>query len=222
MRQSPPGFDIGPLAVQLRERHRLLAYSSDERPRPDFAVAARSYTLAGRASRLTASENTVSSRILDDNRAIDARPGILEATDDFPDAIADIRYDQAAYPFVANAGLSHVGFTAVYQSARAAVLAAVGTLPARLTLYITGHSQAAESRLWLRRHRANTAFKTPIVYTIASPRVGDTNFADRFDNGIGQADTELASREYVRPGAIVAPERQIRCASMTRLISISM
>lgn len=97
----------------------------------------------------------------------------FRGTDDFPDAIADIRYNQAAYPFVAGAGLTHVGFTGIYQSIRTAVQAAVNSLPAGITFYVTGHSLGgAVATLAAPDIAANTPFKNPIIYTIASPARG--------------------------------------------------
>jgi triacylglycerol lipase len=107
----------------------------------------------------------------------------FRGTDDFPDDIADIRYNQAPYPFDSNAGLTHIGFTQVYESCRAAVIAAVTALPAGIMLYITGHSLgAAVATLAALDVAVNTPFKQPIIYTIASPRAGDPSFANRFDS----------------------------------------
>ncbi len=109
----------------------------------------------------------------------------FRGTDDFPDAIADIRYNQAAYPYDPNAGLTHIGFTNVYQSCRDAVIAALNTLPPQTTLYITGHSLGGGvATLAALDVGVNTAFTAPIVYTIASPRVGDPSFASPFDSAI--------------------------------------
>jgi triacylglycerol lipase len=115
----------------------------------------------------------------------------FRGTDDFPDAIADIRYNQVAYPFTPNAGLSHAGFTAVYQSTRAAVLAAVNGLPAGLVLYITGHSLgAAVATLAAQDVAVNSAFRSPVVYTIASPRVGNGDFASVYGGSVVTSQTQ--------------------------------
>jgi triacylglycerol lipase len=107
----------------------------------------------------------------------------FRGTSDFPDDIADIRFNQAPYPFDPNAGLSHIGFTHVYASCRAAVIAAVNALPAGITLYITGHSLGgAVATLAALDVAANTRFNQPIIYTIASPRAGDPTFGKRFDS----------------------------------------
>ena len=107
----------------------------------------------------------------------------FRGTDDFPDDIADIRYNQATYPYASNAGLTHIGFTHVYESCRDAVTSPSTALPAGIMLYITGHSLgAAVATLTALDVAVNTPFKQPIIYTIASPRTGDPNFANRFDS----------------------------------------
>jgi triacylglycerol lipase len=109
----------------------------------------------------------------------------FRGTDDFPDAIADIRYNQAPYPYDASAGATHIGFTTVYGSTRDAVQAAVTALPAGITLCITGHSLGgAVATLAAIDIAANTTFTSPIIYTIASPRVGNPDFANRFDGSL--------------------------------------
>jgi triacylglycerol lipase len=106
----------------------------------------------------------------------------FRGTDDFPDDIADIRFNQAPYPYDSNAGMTHIGFTYVYESCRTAVIAAVSALPAGITLYITGHSLGgAVATLAALDVAVNTQFKQPIIYTFASPRVGDPSSASRFD-----------------------------------------
>jgi triacylglycerol lipase len=109
----------------------------------------------------------------------------FRGTDDFPDDIADIRFDQAPYPYDSNAGMTHVGFTYVYESCRAAVIAATTALPAGIKLFITGHSLGgAVATLAALDVAVNTPFAQPIIYTIASPRVGDPASASRFDSTI--------------------------------------
>ena len=105
----------------------------------------------------------------------------FRGTDDFPDDIADSRFNQAPYPFDSNAGLTHVGFTDVYASCRDAVIAGVSALPAGIMLYITGHSLGgAVATLAALDVAVNTPLRRPIIYTIASPRVGDPNAASHF------------------------------------------
>jgi triacylglycerol lipase len=107
----------------------------------------------------------------------------FRGTADFPDAIADIRAIQVEYPYDGSAGMSHAGFTGIYQSAREAVKAAVAALPQGLILYVTGHSLGGALAVLATQDIAvNAAFHAPIMYTLAGPRVGDPDFANRFDN----------------------------------------
>jgi triacylglycerol lipase len=180
----PPGFDKA-LALKLANAS-LLAYTQLNDP-ADFTMPA-GYTLVAAFTADVFGNMEAFGYLM--RSATDAVLA-FRGTDDFPDAIADIRYNQAAYPFAASAGLTHVGFTAVYQSTRAAVLAAVNSLPAGLTLYVTGHSLGGGvATLAAQDIAVNTTFTSPIVYTIASPRVGNVAFADHFDGGIVTAQTQ--------------------------------
>ncbi len=60
--------------------------------------------------------------------------------------------------------------------------AAVWALPAGLQLYVTGHSLGGALAVLATLDIAvNTAFHSPIMYTLAGPRVSDPDFANRFD-----------------------------------------
>jgi triacylglycerol lipase len=101
---------------------------------------------------------------------------------DFVDALANFRYLQEPYPFAPEAGSCHGGFLAHYASLRGALLSAVRALPAGLTLYVTGHSLGGGiATLAALDLAVNTAFNGPVVYTFGAPRVGDPEFAARFD-----------------------------------------
>ena len=179
----PPGFDKA-LALKLANAS-LLAYTQFTDP-AQFTMEP-GYTLVAEFE-ADVLGNTEPFGYL----AKSATDAVLafRGTDDFPDAIADIRYNQATYPYDANAGMSHVGFTTVYDSTRTAVQAAVAALPAGITLYITGHSLGGGvATLAALDIAANTSFTSPIIYTIASPRVGDPDFATRFDSGLVTAQT---------------------------------
>jgi triacylglycerol lipase len=106
----------------------------------------------------------------------------FRGTDSFLDWLADAHYAQTAFPFAAAAVQAHKGFTEVYQSCRQQVVAAVNAAPAALPLYVTGHSLGGGlATLAALDIAANTTFADPVVYTIASPRVGDPSFAGRFN-----------------------------------------
>ena len=99
-----------------------------------------------------------------------------------PDFLADVSYAQVRYPFVSGAGRTHGGFTALYQSCRNAIQAALLGLPTRRPLFITGHSLGGALATVAALDAAiSSPFAKPIVYTFGSPRVGDPAFADAFD-----------------------------------------
>ena len=170
----PPGYD-NVLALKLGSACQL-AYSQLDAP-TQFA-APQGYQIQAQFTADVLGDQELIGFLM--NSATDAILA-FRGTDDFPDAIADIRALQITYPYD-SAGLTHAGFTAVYQSTRDAVQAALAKLPPGLTLYVTGHSLgggvAALAALDI---AVNSAFHAPIVYTFASPRVGDPDFANRFD-----------------------------------------
>jgi triacylglycerol lipase len=109
----------------------------------------------------------------------------FRGTDSFPDFVADVGYPEVAYPYVAGAGLTHRGFTAVYVSCRDQILAALQVLPPGRPLFITGHSLGgAVATLAALDIAVNSAYKTPVIYTYGSPRVGDPTFADAYDSTV--------------------------------------
>ncbi|MGZ7440192.1 lipase family protein [Paenibacillus sp. TH7-28] len=102
--------------------------------------------------------------------------GTSSATNWIADAIAS----QKTCRYIKEGGLTHRGFTGIYASARKQVLSALRRLPQDKTLYVTGHSLgAALATLCAVDIAANTAC-TPILFTFASPRVGDPDFAKAF------------------------------------------
>jgi triacylglycerol lipase len=106
----------------------------------------------------------------------------FRGTDSFLDWLADATYVQTTFDFVGNSGLVHEGFKEVYQSARDQVLTAVLAAPTNLPLYITGHSLGGGlATLAALDLAVNTPFANPVVYSFASPRVGDPDFAAKSD-----------------------------------------
>jgi len=106
----------------------------------------------------------------------------FRGSDSLPDWLADSAYAQVVYPNVAGSGLTHEGFTGVYQSLRDQVLASLKMLAPQRPLFITGHSLGgAVATLAALDIAVNSAFSAPVIYTIGSPRVGDPDFADAFD-----------------------------------------
>jgi hypothetical protein len=117
--------------------------------------------------------------------AIRGTEGILEW-------IHDAEFLQVTCPFLAGAGHTEDGFTAMYSSLRTGVAAgspsvvgALATLPFTQpvgSVTICGHSLGgALATLLALDVAANSSFKNPTVYTYASPRTGDPSFASTFD-----------------------------------------
>jgi hypothetical protein len=104
--------------------------------------------------------------------------------------IHDCEFLSAKCPFLAGAGNTEDGFTAIYNSLRAAstsarVVDALAALPfnqATNSLTICGHSLGgALATLLALDVAANTNFKNLTVYTYASPRTGDSLFVNTYN-----------------------------------------
>ena len=109
----------------------------------------------------------------------------FRGTDSSPDVESDLDFFQVPYPFVENAGKTHHGGTCIYKSTRNALISELTKLAVRKRLYITGHSLGAGlATLFALDAAVNSKFKNPIVYTLASGRVGDPAFALRFNKVI--------------------------------------
>jgi hypothetical protein len=117
--------------------------------------------------------------------AIRGTEGILEW-------VHDAEFLLVTCPFLAGAGHTEDGFTAMYNSLRTgaapgapSVVNALSTLAfARpiTSLTICGHSLGGSIATLLALDvAANTALKNPTIYTYASPRTGDPAFASTFD-----------------------------------------
>lgn len=89
---------------------------------------------------------------------------------------------QVPYPFVSNGGKTSRGFTCSYQSTRNSLIRELNRLAAAKRLFVTGHNYGGALAVLAALDIAvNTGFSTPIVYTYGSPRVGDPDFACRFN-----------------------------------------
>jgi hypothetical protein len=116
----------------------------------------------------------------------------IRGTDGINEWVQDAKFLAVRCPFLAGAGLTEDGFTAVYESLRIArdpaskVLtgALPGIFPKPLTsLTICGHSLGgALATLLALDVGANTKLGPHLtVYTYASPRTGDPSFADTYN-----------------------------------------
>jgi hypothetical protein len=109
------------------------------------------------------------------------------------DEAQDASVDQTAYQIVANYGYVHAGFYAIYQALREqipAVLAALSAAKAFTRFFFTGHSLGCGlSSLAVPDLLAQGLVRPgaiPVLhYNLASPRVGDPQFAAAMDaNGV--------------------------------------
>lgn len=101
------------------------------------------------------------------------------------DLLASYDIFQVRYPFVRNGGRTSRGFTRLYQSTRNQFIREINKLPRTKRLYITGHNYGgALSTLAALDIAVNTKFKNPFLYTYGSPRVGDPNFALKFNKKV--------------------------------------
>jgi hypothetical protein len=116
----------------------------------------------------------------------------IRGTEGIQEWIHDAEFLQVACPFLAGAGHTEDGFTAMYQSLRTAdaagspsVVAAMASLPFAQPvgpITICGHSLGgAIATLLALDLAANTRFKNPTVYTYASPRAGDSGFVSKYN-----------------------------------------
>jgi triacylglycerol lipase len=175
---SPPGYD-NDLALRLAAAcdlaYTLVAAPETAAPDGYQVTATFSVNLLGRTEvfgyLMTSGQNSVLA---------------FRGTDSFADFVADGTYTQVAFPYVEGAGVTHAGFTDVYASCRDAVLTALRAAPADRPLFITGHSLGGALATFAALDAvANSPFTAPIVYTFASPRVGDPAFADAYDARVG-------------------------------------
>jgi hypothetical protein len=116
----------------------------------------------------------------------------IRGTEGIDEWIHDAEFLQVVCPFLAGAGHTEDGFTAMYNSLRTGVAPgspsvrdALATLPFKLpvtSLTICGHSLGgAIVTLLALDVAANSSFKNPAVYSYASPRTGDPLFVGTFN-----------------------------------------
>lgn len=106
----------------------------------------------------------------------------FRGTRTFNDNESDQDLFQVPYPFVPKTGKTHRGFTCIYQSMRDTLIQQIKTLSKSKKLFIAGHSLGGGLAVLAALDvTVNTKFKHPFVYTYGSPRVGDPEFASRFN-----------------------------------------
>jgi triacylglycerol lipase len=93
----------------------------------------------------------------------------------------DFSINLSQYPY-AGQGRVHDGFLQMYEKFRPAMLECLNKAGPGKRLFITGHSLgAALATLAAPDISASTPFTSPVVYTFASPRVGDREFAEEYN-----------------------------------------
>ena len=140
----------------------------------------------------------------------------IRGTEGIKEWVQDIKFLAVKCPFLAGAGLTEDGFTAVYQSLRTTQdpgsTRLVDALPGMAfpkpitSLTITGHSLGgALATLLSLDVGANTAFgKILTSITYASPRTGDPSFADTYNQVVPDT-TRYANRVDIVPKLPVPP-----------------
>jgi len=139
----------------------------------------------------------------------------VRGTEGIQEWIHDAQFLMVPCPFMASAGHTEDGFTAMYLSMTTGsapgsptVVKALSGLPfARpvTSLTICGHSLGgALVTLLALDVAANTSFKNPTVYTYASPRTGGPNFVDTYNHVVPNT-TRIAGRLDLVPKLPLPP-----------------
>ncbi|MFD0717239.1 lipase family protein [Paenibacillus sp. GCM10027626] len=99
--------------------------------------------------------------------------------------ISDFIAQQIPFKPVDNGSMTHRGFTDIYMTARDRLFMLLERVPQHKPLFVTGHSLgAALAALAAYDISFNRPHNEIVVYTFASPRVGDPTFARSFSNQI--------------------------------------
>jgi hypothetical protein len=137
----------------------------------------------------------------------------IRGTEGIWEWIHDCEFLPVKCPFLAGAGRTDDGFSAIYNSLRVAatsarVADALAALPfdqAANSLTICGHSLGgALATLLALDVSANTNFKNPTVYTYASPRTGDSSFVNMYNQAVPDT-CRIANRTDIVPKLPLPP-----------------
>jgi hypothetical protein len=130
---------------------------------------------------------------------------VFRGTETDADGAQDLRTDQTPYPLLPSFGNVHAGFASIYSALSPAVVLAVNALPGVTRFFFTGHSLGAGlATLAVPDVIAHTRLKPspalPMVqYTLASPRVGDPQFADLLTTQTNVPTFRIVNTEDVVP-----------------------
>jgi len=139
----------------------------------------------------------------------------IRGTEGIKEWITDAEFLLVTCPFLAGAGQTEDGFTAMYNSLATgaaagapSVVDALATLPFKQpisSVTICGHSLGgALATLLALDLAANTTFTNPTVYTYASPRTGDPSFASTY-NQVVKNSFRIANRLDLVPKLPLPP-----------------
>ncbi len=118
---------------------------------------------------------------------------ILRGTMTSSELLRNLKIRMAPYPYLDDCRV-HEGFLQTYNVFRTKIIDGLGALDARKSLFVAGHSLgAALATLAVPDLAVSTAFTSPVVYTFASPRVGDKSFAESYDRQFGTRSFRIAN-----------------------------
>jgi triacylglycerol lipase len=107
--------------------------------------------------------------------------------------LRDLSIRLVPYPY-SKMGKVHEGFIQTYGLFRDTILDTLKTVGQGKKLFITGHSLgAALATLAVPDIISATTFKSPVVYTFGSPRVGDAQFAEEYNSKCGSRSFRIAN-----------------------------
>ena len=111
---------------------------------------------------------------------------VFRGTKTISEWIADATLTQVPFPEAGSGARTETGFTRVYTSVNAGIIADVNALAASgafSRLYVAGHSLgAAVATLAAPDLARTTPFTAPVLYNFASPRTGNPTFAAAVDD----------------------------------------
>lgn len=131
---------------------------------------------------------------------------VFRGTESYSDMFKDFMLWKTSFSYVQNGGYVHRGFLSVYDgisekqpiSLREQISRKLMELNSDKQLIITGFSLGgALATLCSCDVAENTNFKDPVVYTFASPRVGDQKFVDAFNQRVRQSIRVINYHDYI-------------------------
>ena len=109
---------------------------------------------------------------------------VFRGTQTISEWISNAQFAQVDYPYVADGGMTHRGFTELYASIQEDVIASVTAVKERLpdaTILLTGHSLGGALAILAGPDLKERTGYVPVLYNFGAPRVGDPTFSRRFE-----------------------------------------